>query len=137
MSERLEVIRRIVRAIGEPDPPPGLRERTLARAAAGWARPAPDPWRRVWGSGPLRLAWAVAVAVLAVANVAVRTTLKPGVRVAARPTLAPAARGGGELQAIVALPRIRAEYLGTDGGPPAPAPKAPGPRKHHGSEDKS
>jgi hypothetical protein len=60
----------ILSALEEPRAPERLREATLSRALAAWSSvgpaPAPpvDPWRRVWESRRLRVAWGVTVLVL-------------------------------------------------------------------------
>ncbi len=140
MSDDHEKIARLLAAIEEVEPPRGLRELALARAAAAGARkPAVDAWRRLLESRPLRLAWAVAVVLLVAANLTIRTGSR------ARPPAVPAAAaaqeraGLKELQAIVELPRIRLHGAGIDApelrttGPHAPEPKTP----HHDPEDKS
>ena len=139
MTEPHDPVARLLSALEEPEPPRLLRKRSLARALAAWGRPpAVDPWRRLWHSRPLRLVWAVTVAVLVVANVALRVGPQ------ARPrTVAPAAwreqAGFKELQAIVELPRVRPEYAGID----ATRGRATRPRssnlttQHRDMEDKS
>ncbi len=140
MNVERDPVTRLLAAIEEPEPPRGLRELALAGAAAAGARKAAvDAWRRLWESRPLRLAWAVAVALLVAANFTIRTGSR------ARPPAVPAAAaaqeraGLKELQAIVELPRIRLHSAGIDApewrttGPHAPEPKTP----HHDQEDKS
>ncbi len=104
-------------AAADSEPPALLRARTLARAAEAWAEPArPDPWRRVWESRPLRLAWATAVVALVAANLALPSrpsATGPAVRGDAL-TQAAADR---ELREVVALPRLKPEYA--DAGSPA------------------
>ena len=119
MSGHDDELARLLAAVAEEEPPRGLRGRVLA--AAHDARPEveeADPWRRLWESRPLRLAWVAVVVLLAAANLAVRVA---GRGRPPRGSLLAAAPGGahnGELQAIVALPRLRPEYvaLGSDGG---------------------
>ena len=139
MNDSHEEIRRLVSSAGAPEPPGELRERALARAREAWGRPARDPWRRAWESRPLRLAWAGAVLALAIANIAVRTASHAS-RGAQPPSAASSgATRGNELQAVVALPRLRAEYvaIGTVPGNTL-APRAPAPAQPlHRSEDKS
>ncbi|HVN76642.1 MAG TPA: hypothetical protein VMT19_10025 [Thermoanaerobaculaceae bacterium] len=136
MRDRHDEIARLLAAPVEPDPPEALRERALAAARAAWERPT-DRWQALWESRPLRVAWSVTAVLLLVANVVVRVTSKPASRVAIRPAAPRAARGAGELQAIVTLPRIRAEYLGFGAAPPARPQKAPARQPRQGSEDKS
>ena len=139
MNEPHDDIRRVVRAVGEPDPPGGLRERVLAGARAAWDRPALDPWHRIWESRALRLAWAGAVAALTIANVAVRAAAHAS-RGAQAPSAASSdARRGNDLQAVVALPRLRAEYAAiwtVPGNTSTPRALEPAPTPHR-SEGKS
>jgi hypothetical protein len=140
MSDDHERIARLLAAIEEVEPPRGLRELALARAAAAGARePAVDAWRRLWESRPLRLAWAVAVVILVAANLTIRTGSRT--RPPAVPAAAAAQERAGlkELQAIVELPRIRLHSAGLDtpewraAGPRTPVPKTP----HHDTEGTS
>jgi hypothetical protein len=131
---------RLLAAIEEPEPPRGLRGLALAGAAAAGARkPAVDAWRRLWESRPLRLAWAVAVALLLAANVIIRTGSPSHPRTAAPIAASKEHQNSRELQAIIELPRIRLEHAGIDvpegraAGPRTPEPKTP----HHDTEDKS
>ena len=139
MNEPHNPITQLLSTPAEPEPPQALRERALGKARAAWVRPARNPWRRVWDSRPLRLAWAGAVLALAIANVAVRTDAHAS-RGAQVPSAASSgATRGNELQAVVALPRLRAEYvaIGTVPGNTL-APRAPAPAQPlHRSEDKS
>jgi hypothetical protein len=139
MNEPHHPITQLLSTFAEPEPPQALRERALAKARAAWERPALDPWRRAWESRPLRLAWAGAVLALAIANVAVRAAAHASRGAQAPFAAASGATRGNELQAVVALPRLRAEYvaIGTVPGNTL-APSAPEPaRPLHGSEGKS
>jgi hypothetical protein len=139
MTERHDAVTRLLSALEEPQPPTLLRERSLARAQAAWARPpAADLWSRLWHSRTLRLAWVAMVVLLVAANVALRT----GSQVRPRSVAPAASREQAslrELQAIVELPRLRPEYAGID----APQGRATRPRssnlttQHHDMEDKS
>ena len=140
MSGHDDELTRLLAAVAEEEPPRGLRERALT--AANDARPEveeADPWRRLWESRPLRLAWAIAVALLLAANVVSRTGSPSHPRTAAPVAAAKEHQDSHELQAIVALPGIRLGGSGINtpegraGGPHVPAPKAP----HHDTEDKS
>lgn len=140
MSDDHEEMARLLAAIEEPEPPRALRGRALARASAAGARkPAVDAWRRLWESRPLRLAWAVAVALLLAANVIIRTGSPSHPRMAAPIAASKEHQNSRELQAIVELPRIRLEHAGIDApewrttGPHAPELKT----THHDTEDKS
>ncbi len=136
MSERNDKSSRPLAALGEPEPPAALRERALAGARAAWERPA-YRWQALWESRPLRIAWAAAVVLLVAANVAVRAPWRShGGPSAAAPRERSESR---ELGAVVALPRLRPEYAGTDAAARADAQRlAPQPDgKPRGSEDKS
>lgn len=114
-------LRELLSDLESPAPPPGLRSRVLARAAAALARgPAPDPWRRIWESRPLRLGWALAVLLLAGANLLLPA--RPG-RPAAVASVAPAA-GDPDLAAAQRLPRLRAELASAGAGPAVSSPSA-------------
>lgn len=97
--------------LAPPDPPAELRGRVLALAREALAEPAaPDVWTRIWESRPLRIAWAVAAALLVLANVGVSVRRPSSAAVVSRS----AARTGTEaekqatreLSALVALPPI-------------------------------
>lgn len=110
-GERADRVPRRLDRLRPPEPPARLRERTLAAAAAVLRSDAEiDIWFRLWSSRPLRMAWAVAVSGLVLANVAV--TLRPGPSTGAhRMPLAVsgyqlAGELAGELAEIAELPRI-------------------------------
>ncbi len=140
MNDLDDEISKALTGLEEPEPPSGLRDLALARARAAWGRPAViDRWRRAWESRPLRLAWAAAVLLLAAANVAVRASAVPGSRSRGTSAASTVRSPGGGLRAVVALPRLRAEYASgaataqqeTTRGTPGPA------HRRHESEDKS
>jgi len=113
MSEHHDPVKRLVSALDDSEPPRLLRERTLARAQAAWARPpVADPWSRVWHSRPLRLAWAATVVVLVAANVALRSGSQARPRTATPQAAVQERARLEELQAVVELPRIGPEYAG-------------------------
>lgn len=104
MTEHRDQLNRLFSVLDEPTAPAALRERSLTRAMEVWRSPrTADGWRRLWKSRPIRLAWALCVLLLAAANVAVRVGLR------ARPSRVSVAAT--ELDEIVALPRLRSEYL--------------------------
>ena len=95
-----------------PLPPPELRDRALAAAAAAFeAPPAIDAWTRALRSPALRLAWAASVALLAAAH-----------------ALIPARRPSGadpdprEIRQLAHLPRIDARSLPDEAPAARPAP---------------
>jgi hypothetical protein len=105
MNEHRDPLNRLLSTLDEPTPPRALRERSLTRAGEVWtSNQVADGWCRLWESRPLRLAWALSVLLLAAANVAVRVDSR------VHPSRVSAAAS--ELQSIVALPRLRSEYLG-------------------------
>jgi hypothetical protein len=90
-----------------PDPPRGLRGRTIAAATAALAAEAEvDLWTRLWSSRGLRLAWAAAVSGLMVAHIAVTVRHRPAAGVDRMPAAVSASRLAGELAEIADLPRI-------------------------------
>ena len=138
MSGHDDEVTRLLAAIAEEEPPRALRERALARAAA--RRPeAADPWRRLWESRPLRLAWAAAVLALVAANVVVRTGSPSHPRNVAPIATSEEHRDSRELHAITELPRIQLGHNGIDvtegrvAGPRAAEPRT----SHQKTEDKS
>ncbi len=140
MNDHHDPVKRLLSTITEPEPPQALRERSLARAQAAWTPPrVADPWSRLWHSRPLRLVWAAAVALLVVANVALR--IGPRARPQADAVAAASRERAGleELQAVVELPRLRPEYVGVD-APRGRETRPPGldlTNRRHGLEDKS
>jgi len=96
-----------------PDPPAGLRARSLAAARLAMAQPAPRPdrWTRLWQSRAARLAWAAAVVVLVLGHVALSmpphpTTVRPGTSLLLAGSIPDL-----ELAATVTLPRLRSNRL--------------------------
>ena len=119
---------RFLAELGPSEPPASLRHKSLARAEQAWVQPtAPDRWRQVWESRPLRLAWTGTVLALVVANVTVPRAGAP--RPAAVATTN-RENGSPELQDAVSLPRLRMEYVVFDvaGGTTA-RPRDPRPAK--------
>jgi hypothetical protein len=140
MNDDHEELTRLLAAIGEPEPPRGLRGRAVAGAEAAWRRPAAaDPWRRLWESRPLRIAWVAAVVLLVGANLALRTGSRVGPPAPPAAAAAQERAGTKELQAVVELPQVRLHSTGIDllegrtAAPHVPEPKTP----HHAAEGTS
>ena len=114
MTDLHDNVNRLIRTLGDPEPPQGLRGRTLARAQAAWARPAADRWLALWESRPLRLAWAATVLLLVACNFALRTGSPAPPRAVAPAVAFREQTGLKELQAVVELPRLRQEDIGID-----------------------
>lgn len=120
-------VSRFLVELGTPEPPSDLRPRALAAAEREWAQPtSPDPWRRVWESRPLRLAWAAAALALVAANL---TLSGAGASRDARLTATTRSIPSPELQETVALPRLRFENVVdvAGGAPVRPQSPRPGP----------
>ena len=99
INDRVE---RLLDGLEPPTPPPELERRVVMRAAAALAEPVEtDPWRRVWQSRPLRLAWATAVLALVVGHLAV--TIKGNTP---RPASSWAEARAEQWRAVGELPRI-------------------------------
>ncbi len=96
---------RLLAGARPPEPPASLRGRVLARAAAVLAgEEATDPWRRIWESRPLRLAWAASVLLLAGANLLLPPRRETAVAVT------PPSPSDPDLASAGHLPRLRAAY---------------------------
>ncbi len=141
MSGHDDELARLLAAVAEEEPPRALRERALAAASSAWPdADAVDPWRRLWESRPLRLAWVAVVVLLAAANLAVRVVGHGRAAGQASSVTATVGAHNGELQAVVALPRLRPEYVsvGGDNGSPATHPGTAGAgARHRGTEGHS
>ena len=102
-------VRRLLDEVRTPGPPPDLRARALARADGAWAATsAPDRWRLLWESRPLRLAWAAAVLLLLAGNLAV-----PDAGSSRHTPLAAANRSDKdpEIEEVVTLHRLRLKHV--------------------------
>jgi hypothetical protein len=110
MKEREDEIARLLAALGGARAPDALRERTLARARQAWTHeglvgnPVADPWRRVWESRTLRVAWAVTVLVLLL--LAFAPLPGPPSRSQAAAAASASDADTRELQAVLRLPRL-------------------------------
>jgi len=108
-------VNRLLRGVEVPAAPPELRTLSLQRARVALARGrGSDSWRRVWENRRLRWAWAVAVAALVVANLALPG--RRGQREPAGRDVVDAASTAvdRELASVVALPRIDSRHLQED-----------------------
>jgi hypothetical protein len=93
----------VLRGLAVPGPPAGLRERALAAALR--AEMVEDRWLRLLRNRPARLAWAAAVALLALLHVAL-SIREPSVR-----AREPGQQQDDELTAIVTLPPVLAAVM--------------------------
>lgn len=112
-----------------PDPPPGLRERTVRAVTAALREPAPlDPWDRLWLSRRLRAAWATSVLALLAGHVLVSLHSRTAATTMAGAASAIAAEDP-ELRGPASLPRIDldAHPLGGEALRPATPDPEPGP----------
>jgi hypothetical protein len=106
MKDEPGVVERLLAGLTPPEPPRGLHERVLRGARQALAREAGrDVWTRILESRPLRVAWAVSVAVLVLCHVGITET-RSGPASAARQAAQSAREGNGELAAFGRLPRL-------------------------------
>jgi hypothetical protein len=93
--------------LSPPGPPAEARGRVLALAREALAEPvAPDVWTRIWGSRPLRLAWAACVLILIVGHLLISVRAPRRGAVPALPAAGSSGELGRELAAVATLPPI-------------------------------
>ncbi len=99
-----------------PGPPPGLKGRAVAAAREAMNRgEEPDVWMRIWGSRPVRLAWAVSVGVLLFGHLLIGGATPAGSDGPAFP-LAAVVGTDDELAEIIGLQRVTVDLPGWELG---------------------
>ena len=98
--------------LAPPAPPFELRHRALREAREAMTeRGGDDVWSRLWGSRPIRLAWASSVAVLLFGHIVIGAGASPGPANTVRPMMA-AAVAYDELAEIIHMGRVTIELPG-------------------------